>query len=209
MNAMKEKSNIKILLLLACLSMAFACTNSKKLSPNDFMQWCKNTDNTMVAKKEVGGLLYSLQYLPCSFLTLRDNPDISAKDFAEKVKRNDGIEFFALNISISEAGEGDIFNFYTGNTTMKANERQDYFTNYVYKDLICVYDKDTVPCSMHMPDIIKGFTKNIKIVVAFEKPSRFKDGQRVFIFNDKAFGNGLVKMEIDSKIINNIPKVKI
>lgn len=209
MNAMKERNNIGYITLLAFLTLVFACQNKKNLSPIAYIQWVESNENTLVAHKEVNGLIYELQYLPSEFLVLKDNPIINAKDFAKKVKENEGVEFFKLNISMVEENKGNILSFYSGNRAMGENERLDYFTNVVNKDLYCVFDKDTIPCSLHLPEFVRGITKTINIIVAFEEPIHFKNGKRVFIFNDMAFGNGTLKMEIDNNKMNHIPEVKI
>lgn len=187
------------LLVLGC--------GKKELSPRDYMTWLQENRSNLIKRKEVGNFFFEVEYMPAAEMILKDikDPEIDIKKFRKELREEQNMQCFVFKIGL--IGEYDIMNYgVTG-----ANDyslRVKYFSFDMQNDLQLVDGKDTLCCQHHIFERTYGLTPHLTFSEGFSAINNDNE-EKIFIFNDRMFGNGPIKIKFEKRLISSIPVIKL
>lgn len=209
-----------LILLLSCnsnpvlnetgnMDIQGANINVNYLNPVNYINWVQDKENGLLVEKEVGNLKFSLQYEPYEYIALKQlNPEAVSNDtINEIVSSLTGLQYFIFEISSITGTEPPIRQSVLGDIGSETK----YFSFDMQNDLILTQESDTLYCKLFHLEPTYNIKPSNTFLLAFEKfnkPDK-ENSDLNFIFYDKVFDVGTIKIKISSESISNLPKLKI
>lgn len=184
----------------------------KQLEPKAYIDWHKAEKNLM-NKRVMGELSYEIKYLPPEYMTLKSlGPDATNTEIKQELTSYSDLLYFNLRIEL-EKEQTELLKYKVSGLS-QYDQRVKYYSFNVQKDIWMVLDnKDSVVCSITHFERAFNVTNFSDIMIGFDKKSVTKlnsDWKKmVLVFNDKVFGNGIVKFEFDRNQITNTPSLEL
>ncbi len=185
----------------------FADKSRKKLPVGEYVNWVHDKENGLKLERNMGQYKFSLQYKPSDYMALKETGDfnMSQNILDEKSKNYDDYYFFTFTIA-DTIGREEI---------LKSNIRQegDYFRRIEYfsfgmqKDLFLIEGRDTVPCIMYNYERVYGLAPEANFTIGFAKKKKYRHLDHVFVFEDKEFGLGIIKMKLKADQLRYVPSL--
>lgn len=179
--------------------------NSKtSLQVYDYINWIENTENGLNISKDINGYIFRLQYKPYSYIALLEKgQEINDNDLCTYGKNLSGLQYYTFSIRVKDIDVSPIeYLQYPEDALVK------YFSFDMERDLYLVEGKDTFSCVLFNFERTYGVNPWHNFVLGFETNEEdsisFKNN-KTFIFKDKIFDVGLLKMSIKKEELNNIP----
>lgn len=201
-----------IIIVTSFLIVMFSCSNHE-LKPVSYVLWVEDQKNGLYVEKEIGELVFSVQYKPIDYIILQQSqkPIIDSNDY-NKIKQDiEGLLYFNFSISNTDNSKSPLY--YKINSKEEFQYRLSYFSFEISNDIHLVYNNDTFPCALHHFERTYDLIPEVNIVLGFEKPENFIENEidqdLQFVYSDKIFGVGKTQLIIDKKHIKKIPKLKI
>ena len=209
-------------LLLIILSIVFyACSQSEEsvnefkssiayidycksdiITPDDYIQW---VDAKFSKQVNYGNVIYELKYIPVEYKLLKNSKYKSIEAFNKDVKEFSNSQYFTFRISVKD---------YSGNpikyNLVSENEyyaRVEYLSFGILNDICLIENEDSLFCKLNNFERSYNLDPYITESFSFDKVDTTSNGDKVFIYNDRLFGNGIIKFRFSNKELNNSPKI--
>jgi hypothetical protein len=211
---MKMKNKCAILIVL----LALVACSKKSMNPPDFCAWVSSPESGMVAEKEINGLVYTAMYRPAEYMVLQNNnlAETNPSAYTQQLAEASAGQYFVLQIKSLD--NNDVI---AANAASKEeyHARMIYLSYRVQESMRLVDNGDTLNCRLAQFEQIYAAAPYARLNLVFdtqnttenETPSAQKstNGDKTLVFDDKVWGNGLIKLKIKANDLNNIPKVRI
>ena len=183
--------------------------NIQELSPSDYVRYITDDENGLIDTKEIGRYKFELQYKPIDFLALRFyNKTQDKKNFQEEIQNRIGLQYYTLKIGLTDSNNDIMTDNLISNDDYY--KRVEYFSFGIQRDLKVVSNRDTFDCKLLHFERVYGLTQYITFTLGFEaNDSDKKIYEKVFIYDDKIFSTGTIKLRIKEEALSNIPKLII
>lgn len=211
----RNRMNIRFkysLLFIILLFFIVSCSK-KELDPIKYIQWVENEQNGLSIDKEIGDLIFNVQYQPLDYVILRQNQKTSIdSESYKKIKGEvEGLLYFNFSISTIKDQKSPLY--YNISAAEEYQYRVSYFSFEVSNDFKLVIANDSLPCVLHHFERTYNIIPKVTFVLAFEKPENFSEeslrNDFQFIYNDKIFDVGKIQIKLENKKIRRIPKLNI
>lgn len=194
----------KLFFLISCC-LLFSCTK-EKLDADEYIAYVENESNSFVHQKQIGDLVFQLQYCPTEYLVVKElnTQKIPQAFIDKKIKENNGLLFFKLRI---KTGSGADVLHYNIASDEDYYHRIDYLSYGFEEDVALINDKDTIFPGTFLFERTYGISPNADFVLMFDSKIK-KDESFQIIIDDKVFNNGLLKFSYSEKDLAGIPQLK-
>ncbi len=203
----------QFLWLAVSIILLYGCKHSS-LKPAAYVKWIENKENKLKVEKKIGETKFILQYKPIPYMVFQEekNLELDKSHFSKRAEELSEMQYYSLRILPSERNR-DVL-------TVGINSEQEYFDRVNYfsfnfqNDIKLLDGEDTLYCTQFQFVNNYGLAPYADFVIAFKKqPEEIRLektlADKKFIIEDKVFGNGMVKFNIEKDIVNNIPSVLI
>lgn len=199
---LKPSNYIKIFLLL----FVFSCATEKISDPLAYIKLFDEAGKGLMEEKNIGDLNFSLLYKPQAYMALKENREFAAN--TEKVKElihnYDGFQYYTLRVKVNNQSLGKDVLSYNAAGAADYQERVKYFAFDMQKDIKLVSGGDTLPCVLFHFERNFGITDFSNFLLSFPQSKNVNE-DRVFVYEDKVLGTGLVKLTVKAEDINQLP----
>lgn len=188
-------------LILACN------TKKKEISPLEYVKYIEDSDNGLKITKEIGEVIYTLQYKPIDYLiALEQKINFIDKEVYRRRKNElQGMEYFTLelfpkenNIEVLNIGAIDKNEY---------NERLQYASFDLQNDIYLINENDTLDCVLYHFEQKYGLGTSVNLLLGFEKNNKSSEDLTI-VMEDKILNNGLIKFLLLKENIIELPKMK-
>ena len=198
----------KINLIILILGGLILSSCSSMLEPQEYLRWVESEDNGMFGIKTIENMEYRIHYKPHDYIALKSLLDNDISEFDKKKEELGDLQYFTFQLKTVTGSNSPLkYNLQTEN---EYYDRIAYLSFGIQKDLKLIENGDTLNC------VLAVFERNYNIapVSTFSLAFETKLGQheihtKEFVFTDKVFKNGPIRIQIKEKDIKNIPELKI
>lgn len=203
---MKQISSV--IVVLGCSFLLFACSGKSSLNPKEFIRWVESDENGLFGVKVIEGLEYKIHYRPHEYITLKSqlrDSSISADSMRNQLG---DLQYFTFQMKNLNGSNSPLKCGLSSET--EYYDRIGYLSFGVQNDIKLIENGDTLNC------VLAVFERNFNVAptntlsLAFESKKPLELAvTKEFVFNDKVFGNGPIRIIIDKENIENIPELKL
>jgi hypothetical protein len=188
-------------------SQLFSSSNEKELSAAAYINYVEDPGNGLLKEKEIDDIKFSLQYEPYEYLCIKElgHDSVKKEELQAAIKEREDMDYFVLKIQAKNNNQELLK--YKLSDEKQYQERVDYFSFRMQDDIKLIEGKDSLFCRMFHFERIFGVAPYAKFVLGFEKSKRDED--KLFVFEDRVFKSGTIKLIITKEDITNIPSLKI
>jgi hypothetical protein len=158
-----------------------------------YMNEVKSSESGLLKKVEFGDYSFEILVEPAAYSALQFHKSVysSPEEFERDATEQSEITQIELEIKNKSCAK-EILKCDTEDAGIY-NERIKYFSFELYKDVYLVYGSDTIPCGMHVWE--RGFNAKpeLSCQLVFDAIKIQDDTPLELVYNDKVFGNGLIK----------------
>jgi len=150
-----------------------------KLDDQSYIQWVRSYDNGLHVRKESGGFLFDVQYLPKEYRWLQDKSNALT---------DDGLEYYTLTISPRDEGQDLLMAIAQDEIQY---QRLVYYLSYGFQqDLVLETEGVRYPC----------------VLYHFERPADMKNSRTFMLGFEKAeTASEQVRLIIESEVLSSLP----
>lgn len=201
MNTIKTMRAI-LAICLICIAF-YSCR--EKLTPLQYAVYMEDPENGLKVTRNVNGFDFILQYEPIDYKIVKAyrGKIISSSVLQEERMNYDSLQYYVLKIkgSSSDLLKQDVADeaaYYA---------RLQYLSAAVQQDLYVIEGKDSLACVLSHFERDYSLSPYVTLVLGFEEKKCGDENiaDKVFVYDDHAFGNGIVKIQVKSDDIKNIP----
>lgn len=194
--------------ILSLLIFLAAC--SHKATPQEYVHYIEKNGNGLLVKQNYNGVDYSLQYQPADYCVMMEKRsfNIEEETFAILKKRFSGLEHYLLRINRTDM---DNLVNKLGDSSRYKKSIATYLDFDIQKDIKLLAGKDTIPCSICVPDANSGITQYYTYSLGFSKVIESASGEkedRIILYKNKILNTGTVMLNVKYQDIEKIPALK-
>ncbi len=190
------------LLLMLCL---LACT-TEDLGPRHLVQWVEAEQNGLRSDKKMHPYSYRIQYKPIDYIiAMEEGRDDLANALVTRRRKELGeeMDYFNFRVSMNSTQKNVLLE--TANTEGDYYQLIDYLSYNAQNDFYMIQGADTARCLLYHFARNYDMAPYLEFALAFE---RRENEDRTFVYDDKIFGTGIIKAQLQQQKINRIPKLK-
>jgi hypothetical protein len=188
------------------------------MNASDFCAWVNAPESGMISEKEINGLVYTAMYRPAEYMVLQNKnfAESTPAVYTQQLAETAAGQYFVLQIKSLD--NNDVI-------AVNAASKEEYYARMIYlsyrvqESISLVDNDDTLSCKLAQFEQIYAAAPYARINLVFdakpltngekslEHPSQY--GDKTLVFDDRVWGNGLIKLKIKANDLNNIPEVRI
>ncbi len=199
-------NNIKIFILF--IGVIFLNSCSSILEPQEYLKWVESDENGMFGVKKIENLEYKIHYKPHDYIALKSVLKNDLTDFDKKKKQLGDLQYFTFQLKMLKGNDSPLK--YQLTHENEYYDRIAYLSFGIQDDIILIENGDTLNCVLAVFERNYNIAPTSTINLAFEpNTNNKKNSTKEFVFNDRMFNNGPIRIKINKKKIQNIPELKI
>ncbi|HTB06440.1 MAG TPA: hypothetical protein VK806_05750 [Bacteroidia bacterium] len=181
--------------------------NNEKLPPAQYVKWVEDEQNGLKKSKTIDDIIYTAQYKPCQYVVCEEEKKMAIADstIKQEVSELGGMQYMNLKIELKN-GSGEFLR-YGISTREEYNERVNYFSFGMQKDVQLVDAGDTLPCLLFHYERLYSIAPYGTFLLAFPKGKNI-DGDKTLIIFDHVFNTGIVKLFFKGSDLKNTPQLE-
>lgn len=200
---------MKLLIAFIFLTIAFTSCRHNEMNATEYVQYVKDTKHGLHQVKDVGPVLFEVQYEPLPYICLIEHRrnDISSSDLKNLEQQFRGLHYFLFSIT-SKNQENPLTPVAQDSSLVQ--DRIDYLSYKASKDFWLIRGGDTLNCVISHLERNYGIAPRLDMVLAFEdKQGEETETQPIeFYYRDQVFGSGLHEFTIKNSDLVSIPTLK-
>ena len=201
---MKARIQSKFCLIIVVLFFT-QCSNKDNLNKEEYLKYVIDESNGLKNRKTIGGINYTLQYLPSKFMVLTNEENIIVDSIVGKEEQYSELEYFKLTIEEEKKEEKSRFLFLK--SPAEYNRLLQYANTQLNSAIELNVDKEKYNCVMSYAEVGYKVTPKIIFLMAFNKPKQINDFK--VSFKDEIFGNGIINFLMQRKDLEKLRIIKI
>jgi len=197
------------LLLTTQLFLLCGC-RERVLSPKAYIKYMTDSKHNATKQKSMDKLKYTVHYMTPEMMALREIRDLSFLDsklFDSLKNEYTGLCYFDMRVESSEDGE-HIYNA-LDKTKQEVANAEWYMSFDMGKDFMLVSGNDTVSSALYHFNSTTGLSKVYDYSLAFNRKKGTEQKDLILVYEDKIFGDGLLKFHFSAAEIQSLPKLKL
>jgi hypothetical protein len=182
--------------------------DNSELTPTEYVSWMRNPVNGLWKSKTIEDLEFSAQYKPYEYIACLEEKKSEMKDSIVKRKLSEleGMDYLDLRITIKE-GQGELLK-HKLSSVAEYNNRINYFSFKMQKDISLVVGKDTIPCSLFHFERAYDVAPYSQFVLGFSQNKKRELSDMTLVIQDQIFHKGIIKLSFSESDLLKIPKLK-
>jgi hypothetical protein len=197
-------------------AVSFALTDDGKadaknqelaLEPVDYSKWVLDKSNGLLKEKEMNDFTFALQCEPVDYIICREEKQEKLKCETVNHRRQEleGMVFFKFVIAL-EKNLGELMKYQIKNYE-EYDERVKYFSFKAQEDMYLLSGEDTIRCDLFHFERTFDLDSRCVFSLGFERGKIDHSVPLTFIYDDKIFKRGFIKLTFPPYTISNIPKL--
>jgi len=182
-------------------------TTKIELSPSDYVQWVKNSENGFFKEKTIDDISFTALYKPYEYIVCIEERAEEIQDSVAKKKLSEmeGMQYFDLKFLLNES-QGELLK-YKLNSAQEYENRVKYFSFNMQNDIKLVEGQDTIPCSLFHFERAYDVAPFATFLLGFNA-SKNNSKDKTLIVYDRTFNKGTIKFTFKQNDLQNLPKLK-
>jgi hypothetical protein len=172
---------------------------SKGIDYKKYLTWYESEANPLHKKQIIGDIEYTCTYLVTDYFLARD----IASGVSPDPKSEDLSEYYKINIKIKNNQEPLTYQIENSN---ESYERINYLVSDIKDDILLVTSTDSLSCQLHHYERVYHVGNTLSVMFIFDKTDNPES--RTILFNDRLFGNNILRFTFDKDEIKTIPILK-
>jgi hypothetical protein len=180
----------------------------ESMRAEELIVFVEDEANPFSAKKKIGDIAYSVQYKPHDYIIALENisKPLSAKNIESRRSEIKDMDYFTLRIK-SDDFKGEMLRYRIQDGD-EYYSRLQYYMSAMQKDVYLKCGKDSLPCLLYHFERTFGIAPDLVFSLGFERSATKAPDDRVFVFEDRIFGGGTIKINFNKEIFSDYPKLK-
>jgi hypothetical protein len=181
--------------------------SNEKFSPLEYVNWVGDITHGLKRVRAFSNYIYTAQFKPWEYIVCEEQRKEAIPDSVVKKRLKDlnGMQYVDLKIELKE-GEGELLKY--GLTNPKEyDERIDYFSFGMQKDIKLVEAGDTLSCLLFHFERVYNIAPSATFLLAFPL-GKVPKGDKTLVFIDHGFNQGIIKFFFDGRDIKNVPQLE-
>lgn len=203
-----------LLVFIGCSIIIASCNKDKGISVPEYIQKVENENSGLKIKKEMGEVVYFLQYKPLPYIVIKEEKSllIDTALMERRMQKLNDLQYYNLRIQSKDKSK-DILSVNIS-SEQDYTRRQNYFSFEFENDIRLIEGKDTLSPALYQFVGNYGISPYVDCIFGFKKDSKEIDKSETLtnkevLIDDRIFGNGILKFLVKKDDINKISSVKI
>jgi len=187
--------------------LLFLCGCTHDLSPKEMLDFGMDPKNNFRKEKTIEPFRFVTQYKPVDFIIAMESQGATIRDEDYKTRTKelgDEMHYFNFHIEPSDNNTSPLKHIVQSENDY--NKVINYMAFEMQKDIYLLDGLDTMKCQLFHFVRDYDVTPNLDFVLGFEKGNK-KDF--VFVYDDKLFNTGTIKLKYSDHTLSQFPKLKI
>lgn len=200
---------IKLLFWSIWLMGSLTSCGNEVLLPSDYIVWVEDPTNGLNKKKQVPPLEVTALYKPAEYIIANEERTniLSESVYQERSNKLLGMHYLTLKLGIEEEGKSVVD--YQIETAQEKEERYNYLSFAMQRDIKLVEGTDTLPCKLYHFERSYDLVSYRTFVLGFEKRKENEDKDKTLILDLAYFNTGPIKLNYKATDINSVPNIKL
>jgi hypothetical protein len=197
------KRNSLFLLLLVIIS---SCGNKSFDTAEEMVAFISDEENEYCYKKEVNGVIYTLQYRPTDMLVQQELGDTRSEKKVKQLREKYN-KYLYFNLSMSLNGQ-ELLSNVVRDKQQFGQMVNDLAFNMDQKVHLYTPEKDTLSMTDFVYPRMYGMTNATTILIVYPRDKQFlKDDELNFTIEDLGLNTGEVKFKVNTQSLKNEPQL--
>ncbi len=193
-------------LLYTCLVVLLSACGPGSLEPNAYVEWVENPDKGLSVQKEFGELVFRVQYKPLDYVVLQEQGINASGEALEAARKEyEGLQYFNFRIQLKNGG--NVLSYRTA-TEAEGMARIPYFSFSLKNDLKLLEDGQELPCVLFLFSRNYNLAPTLDFALGFEASPSGNRVDKIFRYEDKIFGLGIVQLAVTAEALKALPTLK-
>jgi hypothetical protein len=197
---------ISIIIFISASSFLFQGCSQQPLDGQDYRSYVENPANQLKQEKQLEDLQMELQYKPFAYIAMQEEQsyELTQAQLGQKQEEFGSLQYYNFSIVLQNGGTDVIARGAEDEDTYQ--QLINYFSYGLKDDLKLVQGGDTLNCSLFHFARNFNISPSVDFAIAFDDKGNNADRQ--FIWDDKVFGLGTVKLTVPGTAVGDLPKLK-
>lgn len=180
---------------------------NEKLVPAQYVRWVEDEQNGLKKEKTIDDIIFSAQYKPAQYVVCEEErkDSITGSEVQKKLGELGGMQYYDLKITL-KSGQGELLK-YNLSSAEQYQDRVNYFSFGMQKDIQLVDGNDTLPCLLYHYERVYDVAPYGTFILGFAPGKNPKANKTLLLF-DKGFNKGIVKLYFEEKDIEYVPQLQ-
>lgn len=173
----------------------------------DFNAWISAEENNLVKSKDISELNYKMSFVPKECMAFKElkGQEYTNEEFDEALTHYKDMSYFNFRIEVPKE-QGELLK-YNLSSPQQYNDRINYMSFRMQKDIILVQDNDTLfPGIFHFERIFE-VAPFATVMLAFDNKKINLEKEFTIIYNDQLFNKGYIKYYYQPNLLIDLPKI--
>lgn len=191
------------------LFMILVGCGNRDLIPSDYVAWVNDSNNGLLKKKSIHPLEVELLYKPIPYIIANEQRSNTIDEgiYQKRMKDLKELQYYTLKLGIL-GGEFNVSNYEVSDNATQ-QERLNYLSFAMQKDIKLVEGKDTLNCALYHFERSYDITPYRTFVLAFEQKEINKGKDKTLILDLAYFKTGPIKLNFKGADLVRIPNLKL
>ncbi len=181
----------------------------EELPPSDYVQWVNNAENGLLKEKTIPPLTVEVLYKPLAYIVANEERSnvISKEVYQGRIKELEGLQYYTLKLGIMDENL-DVTNYEVTNNA-EQQERLNYLSFAMQRDIKLIDGKDTLPCKLFHFERSYDLSSTRTFVLAFDQLETNQNQSKTLILDLPYFKTGPIKLNYKTADLEAIPSLKL
>ncbi|WMX17578.1 hypothetical protein [Aureispira sp. CCB-E] len=191
------------------LFMILVGCGNRDLIPSDYVAWVNDSNNGLLKKKSIHPLEVELLYKPIPYIIANEQRSNTIDEgiYQKRMKDLKELQYYTLKLGIL-GGEFNVSNYEVSDNATQ-QERLNYLSFAMQKDIKLVEGKDTLNCALYHFERSYDITPYRTFVLAFQQKEINKGKDKTLILDLAYFKTGPIKLNFKGADLVRIPNLKL
>ena len=203
------KHVIYIVVVFSFAGLLLSCSR-QELPPVEYVNWIKNAENGLRKSKEIDNYIIDVQYKPVDYVIANElrKETITKEEYQQKLQEFKGMDYFTLKLDVKNTPLSVMK--YGLQDEAQYQQRVQYFSFDMQRDIKLVSDNDTIPCSLYHFERSYDLGKHRNFVLGFAKSKTAEAAtDKMLVMDYTEFGLGIIKIKFDEDDLEDIPLIAL
>lgn len=197
-----------LFVVIILISLLLISCQPNSLTPKEYLEWVENPRNHFQQKKLVGENEYIVQYGSIDYICAQQALQSGVAQ-AQKRRREESNEFVYLKFRIQDVGKS--INPLEKNVPNEETyyQRLNYLTFGIEEDLLFLEGTDTL--GLRSFQFVRNYAlaPYLDYVLTFERKNIESQADYTFIYKDKLFGAGEIRLKFEKSLLAKVPTLEL
>jgi len=182
-------------------------TDESPVTAEEYLKWIENNRSYLANEKQLGNLNFAVLYKPLDLMVLSDMDTLDFQTYQTIRSGYDSLQYYVFSIGLT-SNQGDLLQSgldRVGDYT----ELIKYMAYELQHSLMLEEGGQKLNCKLFHFERTFGTRPYVNFMVGFERTPVTETAGKTFIYEDKIYNVGTVKLNIVEEIVLAVPHLKI